>query len=487
MQTGFNLAAYVLGQVEAHPEKTALEVPGRETLSYADLDQAVRGTARGLTEAGARPGDRILLRLGNTPDFPIAYLGALAAGLVPAPTSAALTAPEVAGIIETLSPRLVLRAPEIACPDTVPQIGPAELAQMREAPAAPFQMGDPERPGYVIYTSGTSGHPRAVLHAHRAILARRMMFQGWYGLGPEDRLMHAGAFNWTYTLGTGLMDPWTAGATALIPPEGTAATDLPGLIARHAATIFAAAPGVYRQALRGQIPTLPHLRHGLSAGEKMPDVTRDAWEGATGTAIHEAFGMSECSTFISGAPDAPASPGTLGRPQPGRRVALLTPDGPAPTGEPGTIALHRSDPGLMLEYLDQPEETAARFSGDWFLTGDLGRADADGQITYLGRDDDMMNAGGVRVSPIEVEHVLNAFPGLTASAAVEVALNPATTVIAAFYTSPDPLDAAALSAYVETRLARYKQPRHYQRVDMLPTGANGKLLRRQLRETWKGP
>jgi acyl-coenzyme A synthetase/AMP-(fatty) acid ligase len=154
-------------------------------------------------------------------------------------------------------------------------------------------MGDANRLGYIIFTSGTSGRPQAVAHAHRAILGRAMMMQGWYGLQADDRLLHAGAFNWTYTLGTGLMDPWTLGATALIPAPGTAAQDLPALLARARATIFAAAPGVYRQLLRAALPPLPDLRHGLSAGEALPETTRDAWHAATGKPIFEAFGMSE--------------------------------------------------------------------------------------------------------------------------------------------------------------------------------------------------
>ena len=104
-------------------------------------------------------------------------------------------------------------------------------------------MGDPDRPGYIIYTSGTSGQPRAVTHAHRAIWARRMMWEGWYGLTENDRLLHAGAFNWTYTLGTGLLDPWTRGATALIPGKGVTPDTLGLLMQQHDATIFAAAPG----------------------------------------------------------------------------------------------------------------------------------------------------------------------------------------------------------------------------------------------------
>ncbi len=118
-------------------------------------------------------------------------------------------------------------------------------------------------------------------------------------------MLHAGAFNWTYTLGTGLMDPWTVGATALIPAPGSSPDQIAALMAEHNATIFAAAPGVYRQMMKHDLPELPKLRHGLSAGEKLPATTRDEWNRRTGKKIFEAYGMSECSTFISGSPIMP--------------------------------------------------------------------------------------------------------------------------------------------------------------------------------------
>ncbi len=485
----FNMAAHVLGRAPNMGDKTALSVlyeDHSEDLSFAELEAAVRGTATGLRER-ARPGEMILMRLGNTPDFPIAYLGALAAGLVPIPTSSALTEVEVAAILRDLPVRLILRDAGVACPDDARICDVEPLRAMRSLPPAAYAMGDPDRLGYVIYTSGTSGVPRAVGHAHRAIWARGMMHQGWYGLSNEDRMCHAGAFNWTYTLGTGLMDPWTLGATALIPAPGTAPADLPRLIADHRATIFAAAPGVYRQMLRGvERLDAPALRHGLSAGEKLPRVTRAAWEAKSGTPVFEAYGMSECSTFISGCPAKPSAPGALGAPQPGRRVAIVDEAGaPVPIGTPGTIAVDRADPGLMLEYIGAPEDTAARMRGRWFLTGDEGAMDAHHQITYLGRADDMMNAGGYRVSPIEVEQVLAHAPGISGVAATDVAVKEGTRVIAAFYTAAAPLDETALRAYVEDKLARYKHPRLYVHVPDLPMGANGKLLRRRLRDSWK--
>ena len=426
------------------------------------------------------------MRLGNTVDFPLAYLGAIAAGLVPVPTAAALTEREVAPMIATLQPRLILRDPQVPCPDHPSVVMLTDLRAMRDLPSADYHLGDPERPGYIIYTSGTSGIPRAVVHAHRAIWARQMMYDGWYGLAATDRILHAGAFNWTYTLGTGLMDPWAMGAVALIPAPGTDAAELPALMAAHDATIFAAAPGVYRQILKSHAHcSLPMLRHGLSAGEKLPNATRAAWEAATGTQIFEAYGMSECSTFISSAPAHPADPATLGRPQPGRRVAIIGADGPVPRGDEGTIAVYRNDPGLMLGYLGAEAETAQKYQGDWFMTGDQGAMDADDQITYLGRADDMMNAGGFRVSPIEVEQCIARFPGITAVGAVEVSVKQDTTVIAAFYTAPAPLDDARLRDYARANLARYKQPRMFIHMDALPMGANGKLMRRRLRQQFE--
>ncbi len=483
--TDFNLAQHVLRAGLATPDKVALSLLSADTSEdwcFDRLTRAVRGTGTGLRAAGLAPGDVVLMRLGNTPDFPIAYLGALAAGLVPVPTATALTEGEVARLLPDLRPAAILHDPDVPCPPHPARIDVDDLRAMQALPPVDWHLGDPDRLGYIIYTSGTSGRPTAVMHAHRAILARQMMFDGWYGLRAEDRMLHAGAFNWTFTLGTGLMDPWTMGATALIPAPGTLAADLPELMARHGATLFAAAPGVYRQMLKGRDHVaLPDLRHGLSAGEKLNPVVRDAWTAATGTPVYEAFGMSECSTFISGCPDHPATPGALGRAQAGRQVAILTETGPAATGEAGTIAIHRSDPGLMLGYLGAPEQTAARLQGDWFLTGDQGVMDAKGQITYLGRRDDMMNAGGFRVSPVEVEAALANAPGVTGVGAAEVEVKPGVSVIAAFYTAPAPLDDAALARYAERTLARYKQPRLYIHLAALPTGANGKLLRRRLR------
>ena len=487
----FNLAAHVLGRARLAPQKIALSVlhrTGSQDWSYADLEQAVRATGTGLLAAGLTPGDIVLMRLGNTVDFPIAYLGAIAVGLVPVPTSSQLTTAETVAMIAELSPAAVLRDPDVACAPHSRQISLAELWAMRDLPACDWDMGDSNRLAYLIYTSGTSGKPRAVAHAHRAIWARQMMVDGWYGLTAQDRLLHAGAFNWTYTLGTGLMDPWTIGATALIPEPGTDPSALSDLVRQSGATIFAAAPGVYRKLLTKGAPlSLPDLRHGLCAGEKLTRHLHATWTTATGTKLYEAYGMSECSTFISSSPAHPARGEALGQPQPGRKVAIVDTDGPVPQGQEGIIAVDRDDPGLMLGYLNAPDEFAARMQGTWFLTGDTGAMAVDGQITYLGRDDDMMNAGGYRVSPLEVEAVLSHHPEISQVGVTDIEIKPDTRIIAAFYASPAPLDESALRTYVDNKLARYKQPRAYIHLPVLPTGANGKLLRRALPAYFKAP
>lgn len=471
----FNMAQYVLAKAVDLPSKTALEVlgetSGQQRLTYAELVTAVQSLAAQIAHQSPDHGARILLRLGNTPRFPIAYLAALAVDRVPIVTSAKLTQPEVETIASETKPSLVIADQGLAVPSGVPQLD----ACCTDGEFSGYTMGDPNRPAYIVYTSGTSGHPRAVVHAHRAVWARRSMMTDWYDLRPDDRILHAGAFNWTYTLGTGLMDPWTVGATALIPSEGTEAAALQNLIAQHRATLFAASPGIYRRMLRCDVPKMSTLRHGLTAGEKLPDVTRQKWESQTATKIHEAFGMSECSTFLSGSPNRPSPKGTLGFAQRGRLVTLRK----------GQIAIHRSDPGLMLGYLDQPAETARRYDGEWFLTGDTGKQNPDGSFTYQGRVDDMMNAGGHRVSPLEVEHALSSCAEISEVACAEVRLRADLSLIAAFYVAPNVIDEDKVKARLGDRLADYKQPRLFVRVDNLPRGNNNKLLRRKLKEDWE--
>lgn len=491
----FNMAAHTFAAAEARPDHVALEVlaaPGEVAVrwTHAELAGIVRRTAGGLRAMGIGRGDRVLLRLGNTADFPIVFFAANAIGAVPVPVSAMLTERELGSIIPDLGPALIALGPGLSLPDPpgAPVIGTEEIAALREADPADFAATAPDDPAYMVYTSGTAGRPKGVVLAQRAAWARRMMWDGWYGLGPDDRVLHAGAFNWTYTLGAGLTDPWAVGATALIyagPPDRNV---WPRLAGAHGATIFAGAPGVYRQMLDapGLAEGFAGLRHGLTAGETLGRAVRDTWSGRTGKPIHEALGMSEISTYISSSPARPAKAGFTGYPQPGRRVAVLPDEGetPVPRGSEGLLAVSRRDPGLMLGYWRRPEATEAAFRGEWFLTGDRAVMAPDGAIRHLGRSDDLINAGGFRVSPQEVEGALASHPGVSEAAVVELPVRDGVTVVAAFYV---PRGAAVavdeLARHCAEQLARYKCPRTFRAVDALPRSANGKLLRRALAAT----
>jgi acyl-coenzyme A synthetase/AMP-(fatty) acid ligase len=487
----FNMAEYVLAHADVTPEKVVLSVlsnSGARRISYAQLKSDVLGVAQGLLDTGVEPDDRVLMRLGNTVDFPITYLAAIAIGAVPVPTSNVLTKTEVAKIITDIDPTVIVHDGACALPDTAHCVLNVEqIDAFKSNESAEFHRGDPNRLAYIVYTSGTSGHPRAVMHAHRAIWARRMMIRDWYDLAAEDRLLHAGAFNWTFTLGTGLMDPWSVGATALIPEQNVDLKLLPLLLSRHHATLFAAAPGVIRK-LNAALPDqfrIPKLRHVLTAGEKLSPDVRSTWRTKTGVDIYEAFGMSECSTFLSSASHRPSADHALGWPQRGRRICLRAVHDPtqeAMQGEEGIIAVHQDDPGLMLGYLNAANETADRFVDGWFLTGDHARIGENGAYYYTGRKDDMMNAGGFRVSPIELEHSLSQVEGITSLACVEVEIKADAKIIVVFFTSASSDIETQLKEHAQTHLADYKRPKAYVHLDALPQNANGKINRNALRK-----
>jgi acyl-coenzyme A synthetase/AMP-(fatty) acid ligase len=496
MSARLNLSGYCLYRTaRASPKKLALRVfraagAAPESWTYAQLDLAVQRVAAGLLAEGLRTGDRLLLRLPNTSDYALMFFGAIAAGLVPIPVSAQLTEGEMAVLLEDSLAAAVVVTGDFAKPITGIRIfGPADLARIKSAPPLPaYADTSAEDPAYMIYTSGTSGRPKGVVHAHRVVLGREPMRTDWQAIGRNDVMLHAGAFNWSYTLGVGLLDPWSIGATAVLYTGPRDIGIWPGLIRSSGATLFAAVPSLYRQILKHAIyerADFARLRHCLAAGEALSPTIHDAWLAATGCELYEALGMSECSTFVSSGPDVHIRPGSVGKPQRGRRIAVLPLDGgtdPLPPGQAGLLAIHRDDPGLMLGYWRRPDEDALTTRGDWFIGGDLALFDADGYLTHLGRADDTMNAGGYRVSPVEVEAALTMCPGLAEVGVAERRVAPDVSVIAAYVVrSPgSALSEAEVLEHAAERLAAYKQPKQVIFLPALPRSANGKLLRRQL-------
>jgi len=484
----FNMAQHTLGHGKT-PKKIALEVintPGElsESWSYGALQLAVLKAAGGFTKLGIIKGDRVALRIGNRSDFPILFFALNALGAVPVPLSGLLTDQEVLPILDALDAALICADIPVQNPPCKQVSGDA-IKDIFTGQPVDFTYTLADDPAYIVFTSGSSGKPKGVVHAQRAAWARRMMWEGWYGLQPDDRVLHAGAFNWTYTLGAGLTDPWAIGATALIYTGEKNRGIWAEIAAAHLPSIFAAVPGVYRQvlAMDGDLARqFNSLRHGLSAGEALPDSIMQGWNTRVKKPLYEALGMSEISTFISHSPKTAPRVGTSGIAQTGRKIAVLDyAQQPVKIGQEGLLAVHRSDMGLMLHYLNQPA-----LRDEWFITGDRCRMDKDGYITHLGSNDELINAGGFRVSPQEIANTLLTHDGVDESIILEILVKRDTTVIAAFYTGVQQ-SVSGLKSHCAQSLAAYKCPRAFVHLNKLPRSENGKIQKSILREKydWK--
>jgi acyl-coenzyme A synthetase/AMP-(fatty) acid ligase len=462
-----------------------------ESWTYAELWERVQAVGRGLLARGLTPGDRVLVRLPHSPEYAFAFFGATLAGLVPIPASPQLTAEEAAFLLDDAEAAALVSAPETRVEGFAGvAIDVSELATL-DGPG-PLPETRAEDPAFLIYTSGTTARPKGVLHAHRTIRGRMLMRDGWEGFGPDDVTLHAGTLNWSYTLGVGLMDPWLAGAHALLFGGRYDPAAWPAILVRHRVTVFCAVPTVYRQMLKYGRPEdagLTALRHGLCAGEPLPVALLEEWRARVGTELYEALGMTELSTYISSGPATPVRPGSPGRPQPGRRVAILPEDEEAPSateplsaGAIGRLAAHRSDPGLMLGYWQRPEEERAVYRGEWFVGGDLAALDEDGYLWFHGRSDDVIKSFGYRLSPVEIEATVAAHPAVAEAAVVAVTVEEGKTLVIAAVVPQDGalLDEGALRRHAEEHLAGYKRPHEYRVVEALPRTRNGKVQRSTL-------
>ena len=486
---------------------------GTVTATYGELATRTSQFAQLLRKRGVLPGDRVLIRLPNSIDYPTAFLGAMKAGCIAVPTSTLLTVDEVlylakdsaANVMvmdhamwEQLGPRitdapdakLILltgKGKHIDNPGVVAiDLKPAMDAITAWSAAHATRASDP---AYLVYTSGTTGFPKGVLHAHRALIGREPASEYWFNFDPikVDRILHSGKFNWTYVLGSGLMDPLYRGKTVIVHEGRNDANTWTRLIAKHQATIFIGVPTIYRQIIQktdATRDTVPSLRMCMSAGEHLSDDMLSQWRTRFGMEIFEAVGMSEFSYYLSQSIHRPIRAGSAGFPQPGHAIELLDPETlqAVPHGEEGMIAVPETDPGLFLRYWNQPEETAKYRHDGYFFTGDYAKIDEDGYLWFLGRKDDIIKSFGYRVSPYEVERVLKSHPAVADCACVGEEIEKGKLIVAAYViTQPGAtVSAADLLQFGQQHLAAYKAPKRIYLATDFPRTKNGKILRREI-------
>ncbi len=489
---------------------------GTRSITYAELAERTSQFAQLLRKLGVGPGDRVLIRLPNSIDYPTAFLGAMKAGCIAVPTSTLLTAEEVlylaedsgakvlvmdsaawlqmaerVGLAESLN--LVLLSGESqqtsgGTPNALNVVNLAPALKEITAWSAPHAT-HANAPAYLVYTSGTTGYPKGVLHAHRALLGREPASKYWFNFDDKqvDRILHSGKFNWTYVLGSGLMDPLYLGKTVIVHEGKNDANCWTRLIAKHGATIFIGVPTIYRQILQKTTTTkadVPTLRFCMSAGEHLSDDMLTAWRTRFGMDIYEAVGMSEFSYYLSQSIHRPIRAGSAGFAQPGHDIQLLNPDTmqPVPAGEEGMIAIPETDPGLFLRYWNLDAETAKYKHDGYFFTGDYAKIDIEGYLWFLGRRDDIIKSFGYRVSPYEVERVLKSHPAVADCACIGEEIEKDKLIVAAYVIlqQAQQVSADELLKFGQQHLAAYKAPKRIYLAKDFPRTKNGKILRREI-------
>jgi 2-aminobenzoate-CoA ligase len=480
---------------------------GEQTVTYAELARRVNRLSHGLRAAGLEPGDRVLLRLPNVPEFIVAWLACQKAGIVTVATMPMLRARELAYVAEDADTKAaivwgglreeleraqaqapVLRRLIIA---GATRAGDTSLAGLMDGQPERFTAADTSRDdvAMIAYTSGSTGTPKGCVHFHRDILAAADSYAR-HVLRPGEDDRFGGHPTLAFTFGTGglLVFPFRFGASTVLSgpfaPESMLQT-----FARHRVTVCFCAPTSYRLMLgvddMARRFDLGALRTGVSAAEPLPAATWEDWRRATGVELLDGIGSTEMfHIFVSSVPGR-VRPGATGFPVTGYDCRVVDESGrEVERGQAGLIAI-KGPTGC--KYWRKPERQAdyVRFNG-WNVTGDVFVQDADGCFTYQCRSDDMIVSGGYKIPGPEVEHVLDEHPAVAESAVVAAADPTRGFIVKAFVVlkperAPSPELAGELQEHVKRELAPYKYPRAVEFVERLPRTETGKIQRYVLR------
>jgi long-chain acyl-CoA synthetase len=495
MSTVTNLASNLTNTTRAHAGRVAVRVDDAG-MTYRALDEASARVAGLLHERGLAPGDRVGLMMPNVAEVPVVYYGVLRAGGVVVPMNPLLKEREVAYYLGDSGARLIFAWHAFAGPARAGAAQAGAEAIVVDDVAFPDLLAsaspdygvaktDDEDTAVILYTSGTTGHPKGAELTHGNLISNTETSRAdIVQAGPDDvifgglPLFHV--FGQTVALNVSV----AAGACLTLLPRFDPAHAL-RIVAGHHVTVFEGVPTMYVALLhapdREQYDT-SSLRMCISGGAALPVEVLRGFEEAYGVPVLEGYGLSETSPVASfNHPGREQKPGSIGTPI--RDVAMRVVDNTdheVPQGEVGEIVI--SGPNVMKGYWQRPEATAEALRDGWFHTGDLGRVDEDGYFYIVDRKKDMIIRGGYNVYPREIEEVLYEHPGVAEAAVLGVphpALGEEVAAAVALKPGAD-VTAEELRDYVKSQVAAYKYPRHLWVVDSLPKGATGKIQKRDI-------
>ena len=508
----FNFAHHLL-EINAPRATKAAFVDDQGALTYGLLDSRVRRMATALRAMGLRREERVLLLMHDCNDWPVSFLGAMYAGLVPVAVNTLLTADDYAYMLEHSRSQAVLvsgallptltaaltrsdhEVQKVIVSRPLAPLHPSEVdfeafLQSHEPASKPART-HPDDPGFWLYSSGSTGRPKGTVHSHaNPFWTCELYGKAVLQLRDTDVCFSAAKLFFAYGLGNGLTFPMAVGATTLLmgerpTPEATFKRWL-GEVAGLKPTVFFGAPtGFAGMLAHANLPPRESvaLRLVSSAGEALPAELGQRFKSHFGVDIVDGIGSTEMlHIFLSNRPDR-VRYGTTGWPVPGYEIELRGDDGgPVPDGEPGDLYIH--GPSSAMMYWGNRTKTRETFQGGWTKSGDKYIRNEDGSYTYGGRSDDMLKVSGIYVSPFEVEATLVQHPAVLEAAVIGKEDADGLTKTKAFVvlkpgTSTDEIE---LKAFVKDRLAPYKYPRFIEFVPDLPKTATGKIQRFKLRE-----
>ncbi|AXV16462.1 AMP-dependent synthetase [Neorhizobium sp. SOG26] len=485
------------------------------SLTYGELSARSAALANAFVSLGVQKGDRVALLLPQCFETVIAHVAIYKMGAVALPLALLFGAEALeyrlraAGAVaiitnkfgltrlDGLAERLADLKHVIFCGDEAEVPGALSFEELVCAHPSRFDVVEtgPDDPALMIFTSGTTGPPKAAVHGHRVLAGHIPGFQFGHEQAPQpdDRIWTPSDWAWAGGLLNVLLPALMLGIPVVSSPAQKFEAEMAFRIMAEMQVRNAFIPPTALRLMKAVADPRRRfdfdLRTVTSAGEALGRETFEWARAALGVTVNELFGQTECNFVLGSSAGLGISrAGAIGKPVPGHEVAIVDEDGDVlPVGEIGQIAARRPDPVMFIGYFDDEAATRAKFAGDWLLTGDLGRQDTDGYIEFVGRNDDVITSSGYRIGPSEIEDCLIAHPAVQLAAVVgkpdpvRTEIVRACIVLAQGYSPSDEL-AAEIREWVKTRLSMHEYPREVVFVDEIPLTTTGKVIRRLLRE-----